>query len=386
MWGLRTVIPFSLRQTILTELHEGHPGIAHMKSIARSHVWWPKIDQEIEKVTRECQPCNKTRKAPPASPLLPWSWPTAPWQRVHIDFATHQAKHYLIMVDAHSKWPEVIGPMKTTTADSPINAMRNIFARYGLRTQVVSDDGPPFQSAEYEEFLRQNDIQRILVSSYHPSSNGRAERLVQTFKSAMGSSADDPASSIQRRIQNFLLSYRSKPHATIGSSPAKLFLLQELRSRLSLVKPDIGSRVVSQQDKVKSNDDKFAKYRKIEMGDSVLPRDHLSGQKWQAGTVVEQTSPASFQVQLNDGRNWRRCADDVLQNTRSSAVTQSSPVEVTSDQSTEGVTSPSTESSTPPTEKSESVESPSTPAPPTPAPRRSKRATKPPQRLIEEMD
>ena len=70
MWGLRTVIPPSLRQSILTELHEGHPGIARMKSIACSYVWWPKIDQEIEKVT---QTCNKTRRAPPASPLLLWS-------------------------------------------------------------------------------------------------------------------------------------------------------------------------------------------------------------------------------------------------------------------------------------------------------------------------
>ena len=109
--------------------------------------------------------------------------------------------------------------MKTTTADSTINAMRNIFARYGLPTQVVSDNGPPFQSAEYEEFLRQNGIQRILVSPYHPSSNGLGERFVQTFKYAMESAADDPSSSIQRRIQNFLLSYRSTPHATTGSSP-----------------------------------------------------------------------------------------------------------------------------------------------------------------------
>ena len=45
-----------------------------------------------------------------------------------------------------------------------------------------------------------------------------------------------------------------------------------------------------------------------------------------------------------------------------------------------------TSSSKPQPEESESVESPSTPTPPTPAPRRSKRATKPPQRLIEEMD
>ena len=288
------------------------------------------------------------------------------------------------MVDAHSNWPEVIGPMKTTTADSTINAMRNIFVRYGLPTQVVSDNGPPFQSAEYEEFLRQNGIQRILVSPYHPSSNGLAERFLQTFKYAMESSADDPASSIQRRIQNFLLSYRSTPHATTGSSPAKLFLQRELRTRLSLVTSDIGSRVASQQDKMKCNHDKFAKFREIAVGDCVLARDHLSRQKWQAGTVVQQT--ASSQVQLNDGRNWRRHVDDVLQNTLSSAVTQSRSVEVTSDQSTEGVTSPSIESRTPPPEESESVESPSTPTPPTPAPRRSKRATKPPQRLIEEME
>ena len=77
---------------------------------------------------------------------------------------------------------------------------------------------------QYEEFLRQNGIQRILVSPYHPSSNSLAERFVQTFKYTMESSADDPASSIQRRLQNFLLSYRSTPHATTGSSSGKLFL------------------------------------------------------------------------------------------------------------------------------------------------------------------
>ena len=116
------------------------------------------------------------------------------------------------MVDAHSKWPEVIGPMKTTTADSTINAMRNIFARYGLPTQVVSDNGPPFQSAEYEEFLRQNGIQRILVSPYHPSSNRLAERFVQTFKYPMESSADDPTSSTQKHTIRY---YRIFPRQAI---------------------------------------------------------------------------------------------------------------------------------------------------------------------------
>ena len=280
------------------------------------------------------------------------------------------------MVDAHCKWPEVIGPMKTT-ADPTINAMRNIFARYGLLTQVLSDNGPPFQSGEYEEFLRQNGIQRILVSPYHPSSNGLHERFGQTFKYAMESSADNPASSIQRRDQNFLLSYRSTPHGTTNSSPAKLLLQRELRTRLSLVTPDIGSRVASKQDKMKSNHDMFAKYRETAIGDCVLARDHLSGHKWQAGTVVHH-----HLLPFKSSWTMDRIGGDTL----SSPVTQSSSVEITSDQSIEGVTSPSTDSSTPPPEQSESVESPSTPTPPIPSPRRSKRATKPPQRLIEEMD
>lgn len=108
-----------------------------------------------------------------------------------------------------------------------------------------------------------------------------------------------------------------------------------------------------QQDQMKSDHDKFAKYRDIAAGNSVLARDHLSGQKWQSGTVIQQTS--RFEVQLNDGRTWRRHTDDELQNAPSSVVTQSSFVEVTSDKSTEGGTSPCTESSTLPLEESQSV-------------------------------
>lgn len=152
MWGLQTVIPPSLRQPILIQQHVAHPGIVCMKSIARSHVWWSGIDREIDRITWKCQSCHKTHKAPPASPLFPWSWPTSPWQCICTDFATQQSRHYLIMVNTHSKWSKVISPMKTMTADSTINTMHNSFVRYmyGLPTQIISDGGPPFPSAEYK--------------------------------------------------------------------------------------------------------------------------------------------------------------------------------------------------------------------------------------------
>ncbi|KAK3749135.1 hypothetical protein QZH41_001123 [Actinostola sp. cb2023] len=236
MWGARVIVPPSLRDRVLEELHNAHPGIAKMKAVARSYVWWPKIDVEIEGKVRNCQSCAKTRNDPPAAPLYPWCWPMKPWQRLHVDFATFSGKHYLIVVDAHSKWPEVIGPMSTTTAESTTNALRSIFSRFGLPEQIVSDNGPPFQSSEYELFLKMNGIQRVLTSPYHQSSNGQAERFVQTFKNFTKAASAAPGN-LHRKIHDFLLTYRSSPNATTGVTPAKLLLGREVKTRLYLVLP-----------------------------------------------------------------------------------------------------------------------------------------------------
>ena len=46
-----------------------------------------------------------------------WTWPSKPWQRVHIDFAgPFLDRMYLLTVDTHSKWPEVFEMTQTTTA------------------------------------------------------------------------------------------------------------------------------------------------------------------------------------------------------------------------------------------------------------------------------
>ena len=70
---MQTIVLPTLRPPILKVLHEAHPGIARMKAMARSHVWWPGIDSDIEDTVHEFQQCHRTRKASPASPLLPWS-------------------------------------------------------------------------------------------------------------------------------------------------------------------------------------------------------------------------------------------------------------------------------------------------------------------------
>ena len=48
LWGVCVVIPTKLRHRVLEELHRGHPGVVRMKALARSHVWWPELDRDVE--------------------------------------------------------------------------------------------------------------------------------------------------------------------------------------------------------------------------------------------------------------------------------------------------------------------------------------------------
>ncbi len=119
LWGIRVIVPSTLH-------HEGHPGIQRMKAVARSYVWWNGLDKEIEKQAKSCKPCQEHKPNPP---VHIWQWPTTPMKRIHIDFTG--GKMFFIMVDAHTKWPEVI-IMSSTTSEKTIETLSSFLARYGL--------------------------------------------------------------------------------------------------------------------------------------------------------------------------------------------------------------------------------------------------------------
>ena len=100
------------------------------------------IDKEIEQYVDACEACLAVKAFPPLAPLHPWVWPSRPFQRVHIDFAGPLCgKMFFLLVDAHSKWPEMF-IMSDNTTQKTLEVLRQIFAVYGLPEQIVSDNGP----------------------------------------------------------------------------------------------------------------------------------------------------------------------------------------------------------------------------------------------------
>jgi transposase InsO family protein len=136
---------------------------------------------------------------------------------------------FLVIVDAHSRWPEVI-PMKTRTSSQTIDVLRSVFPCNGLESQIISDNGPQFTSEEFANFTRGNGIKHITSAPYHSSTNGVAERFVQSFM--MIKSSKKESGSVVKKLSNFLMAYRDAPQCTTNENPANLFMGRNLPSRL----------------------------------------------------------------------------------------------------------------------------------------------------------
>ena len=204
--GVRVIVSQKLQKLVLDELHNSHPGVVRIKTIARSYFWWPKIDQAVELKAKSCNSYKSVQAAPHVAPLHPWVWPAEPWERIHVDFVGQFLdRYFLVVVDANSKWPKVI-IMPITTRLKTIEEIRKLFARYGLPKQLVTDNGLQFISSEVHEFMKSNGIKHIRSAPYHPSLNGGAEWFIQTFKRAM--EADQHLQvPLQQRLSQVLITY-----------------------------------------------------------------------------------------------------------------------------------------------------------------------------------
>ena len=180
-----------------------------------------------------------------------------------------------------------------------------MFAANGLLEQLVSDNGPQFVSEEFASFCQFNGIKHIRVSPYHPSSNGLAERFVQSFKVAMRKFEKDGLL-FSRCLASFLLLYRATPQGTTAVPPSVLFIGCSLRTRLDLLRPNPGTTVVSNQASLKQQHDNHCKPCFLQVHQSALAHNFHRSPSWVPATIMKELGPVSFMVQMSSGLLWKR--------------------------------------------------------------------------------
>lgn len=325
LWGNRVIVPTRLRSAVLNELHSTHMGIVKVKSLARSYVWWPQIDSEIEETVKSCGACNAVKDNPPTVSLIPWEWPTKAWQRLHMDYLGPVAgQYYLVVVDSHSKWLEAF-PTKSMTADVTIKILRQIFSRFGLPEVLVSDNYSAFESDEFQRFLKGNGITHKTGAPYHPATNGAAENSVRTVKRLLKTVlAESEHADLNKALHGFLLQYRNTPHATTNVSPAQALFGHSLRTRLDLLRPKpstTASRVEKKQkQQIEQKGGKAPSSEKLAESCDVWAKNYRKGgEKWVKGTIVKCLGPRRRSVYVPEiDKTWTRHVEQLRPASQSS--------------------------------------------------------------------
>ena len=329
LWGARVIVPPNLRQRILSELHSSHSGSSRMKELSRSYLWWPGLDKDLEDLCNSCPDCLSNRASPPKAELHPWEWPTRPWHRIHVDYAGPvDGRYFLIIVDAHSKWVDVYHTRGTTTAET-ISCLQHSFAQFGLPISIVSDNGPCFTSQEFKEFMQNSGLKHITTAVYKPSTNGLAEKMVQTFKRCLKKSSS--TADIQLTIDKFVFNYRLTPHSTTGVSPAELMFGRRLRSRLDLLWPDenVYAKVHERQQAQRRGHSKEPRKVQLSPESNVMIRNYTNrGPKWVPSVVTEQTGPLSYRCSLPSGVVKRHQDQIIARNELPPDIETEIPIEI----------------------------------------------------------
>lgn len=326
--GERLVIPRSLRQEMLHELHRGHTGVEGSLRRARETIYWPSMNGDVKNHSANCEVCREFDIQQAKEPLIPSNIPDRPFQKVATDLFTLDGKEYLVTVDYYSNFWEV-DRLLDTHSTTVIQKLKTHFARYGIPDELVTDNGPQFTSSHFTAFTKKWEIDHITSSPHHPQGNGKAESAVKNAKRLIRKTSkanEDPYLAI--------LAVRNTPQQGVESSPAQRLLGRRTKSLIPMTEtsltPDnaylVKEKLKINQQRQKNIFDRHTKaLNPLEEGDTVRMRPvRLKDASWRKATVLEKLDDRSYNVELPNGNVLRRNRVDLRATKEQPEVTDDS--------------------------------------------------------------
>ena len=233
-----------MQEKILNIAHEGHQGVVRTKQLLRSCVWFPGINKKVESLINSCLACQAVDEtSAPNTPIQMTPMPEAPWTNVSIDFfgPVHPGNEYLmVLIDDFSRFP-IVDTVYSIKCSTIVRRLDNLFGIFGIPEVLRSDNGPPFNSCEFQRFADYIGFKHRRITPEYPQANGIAESFMKNLGKVLKTARIDNVH-WSTRLNEFLRNYRSTPHTTTGFSPAQLFFKNAKQTRLpryeNCYKPD----------------------------------------------------------------------------------------------------------------------------------------------------
>ena len=287
---------------MLQYIHEGHQGKERCLLRARNTVFWPKITYDIQELIERCIICQEHGKSQSIIGTTQ-ELPPFPWHTLATDIFYWKRMDFLIDADVFSKY-FLVRKLANSSSAAVCAEIATIVTELGLPHIIRSDNGPCYNSKEFQQLLQCYNITHHTSSPHHPRSNGFVERMVEVAKKLM-----DKAGSEGKLWISGLYDYRVTPQSSSIVSPLQLITQCTPREKdLPQLPSTLGAQEMyeTHQELIRRQQHKPEKnYIELTPGMAVWVQ-HRQNTSWEPATVVSQSSSNSYWIMQENGTDQPR--------------------------------------------------------------------------------
>ena len=168
---------------MLQYICKGHQGKERCLLRARNTVFWPRMTYDIQRLIEKFMICQEYGKSQPLIGTT-LELPPFPWHTLVTDLFYWKRMDFLIVADVFSKYI-LVRKLPNSTSAAMCIELSVIVTELGLPHIIRSDNGPCYNSKEFQQFLQCYSITHQTSSPNHPRSNVFVERMVGVAKKLM---------------------------------------------------------------------------------------------------------------------------------------------------------------------------------------------------------
>ncbi|MCO5582245.1 hypothetical protein L7F22_036137 [Adiantum nelumboides] len=182
---------------------------------------------DAEEFVKRCDDCQRTKtpRGRDDMPLRPMMGART-FAKWGIDFIgpcplayKSHAQYIIVATDYLTKWVEAKATIKNDAKTKAQFLYENIFTRYGLPIEIVSDRGTHFINEVIEQLLDEFMVIHRKSTPYHPQANGQAESTNKILVTILTEIVSESRADWDQKLHSALWAYRVAYKTSIGTTP-----------------------------------------------------------------------------------------------------------------------------------------------------------------------